>query len=136
MVEQLLSTYGTQPAQAVFKTVSVTATSTKDEPEEVLNPPLKSGGIQEPQVEVTFQTKDGARMITQFHEVILDQSTIACIFDTRFKYGSRFIPAETPEDAPFTVTIQPHKKTLKAYYFGTMFRFQHWDFLILITAEE
>lgn len=92
--------------------------------------------VPEPNVEVTFQTKDGARVITQFHEVIIDQSTVALVFDSRFRFGSRYIPAETPEDSPLTLTIQPHKKIIKAHYFNQMFRFMHWDFMILIAAEE
>lgn len=97
---------------------------------------MPDNGVPTPEVEVTFITKDGGRIITQFHEVVQAQSTIALVFDSRFKYGSRYIPAETTEDSPMKIVLQPHNKTYNVFYFGQMFRFQTWDFMILLLAED
>lgn len=87
---------------------------------------------------VVFKIPNGGTHQTRYHDVVVTDSNVILIYDTRYEDGQQFLPPELGEDVAITLELPSTKdpKSFVVHALGQNFTFGVFDFVVLVRPSS
>lgn len=100
---------------------------------------VPGSGVPAPELEVEFSHDQLGTVTGRYHKATVQGGLLILVYDSRWKYGTRYVPPADPERV-FDVVIRPsdggEPASLRAVYVGISFQLESQIIMVLIVPSQ